>query len=106
MERKSNDKAGRAAEIEARLRHERPIWKDHTRELYSIDGSLVARITEGGQIIYLDVTSEGQVRDLLDFRVEKVDVRHVVICLNGVGLADLKAKVETWSLRTRKKKGR
>lgn len=101
MNRPTPEKARqRRALIEANLRSKTPIHSGPNWELYlSPKGPYIVRYNDERSVLYLAITSDGSLVDMVGYEVDGGDRTAASIALRGAGLDELAEKVKNWSRR-------
>lgn len=93
----------RRAVIEAALRNETPIHREPHWELYrSAHGHYMIRYRELRQVLYVAVSTDGEVRDPIGFPPDGGDVQIAISVLRSAGLNWMAQRVISWPQRRRR----
>ncbi len=99
MSRLTPQKAqARRTRIEATLRSMRPIESQTGLwDLYrSAKGYYIVRYDDGDSILYLAITSDGGLHDMVGYEVDGGDRTAALVALRGAGLHELAEKTKNW----------
>jgi hypothetical protein len=93
----------RNAAVEARLRHQAPVWRRQHRALFhSNDGYyIVWDKTQEAPTTFIGISPDGEVKDLSGYPVDGGDIELAISCLGCANLPQMKQKVISWPHRRR-----